>query len=526
MLSVIIITKNEASHIGRCLESVSWADEIIVLDSGSEDETVSICHQYTNKVYETDWPGFGIQKQRALDKSKGDWVLSIDADETVTAALRQQIEQAVKSERFSGWEIPRLSSYCGKHMRHGGWWPDYVLRLFRREYGRFTDSLVHERILLEGEIGRLTTPLLHESFVNLEEVLRKVDHYSTLNAEMLYERGIKSSLSKALIKALWNFFRTYIIKLAILDGPQGFMLAVSNAEGTYYKYAKLVELQKIKDRPGMISVVVSTYNRPDALEMSINSLLQQTDSNFEILIADDGSTEKTQQLIRAYISHSSVPITHVYQPDCGFQLSRIRNKAVAQSKGDYLIFLDGDCMVRPDFVAKHRQLAERDYFVAGNRVLLNQAFTEEVLLKKQPVYLNKLSFFIGMRLGNKINRLIPMVTLALGFLRYLQPRNWRKAVGCNTAMWKNDFIRTNGYDELFEGWGYEDSDLVIRLIHAGTKRKEGRFAVPVLHLWHPQNDKSRQDINYQRLMDRLARQDFKVAQKGVSQYLTHPIQPS
>ena len=520
MLSVIVITKNEAFHIGRCLDSVSWADEIIVLDSGSDDNTVEICQRYTDKVFVTDWPGFGIQKQRALDHAQGDWVFSIDADEVVSPELKAEIQAAMVESSVNGYEIPRLSSYCGKQMRHGGWYPDYVLRLFRRKSGRFSDSLVHEKVLLEGSINRLITPLQHESFVNLEEVLHKVDSYSTLNAKMLYERGVKSSLSKAVIKALWNFFRTYIIKLSILDGSQGLMLALSNAEGTYYKYAKLLELQRNKDGfDGLISVIVSTYNRPDALEACITSLLHQTDRNFEIVIADDGSTEETLQLINVCRAKSCVPIVHVYQPDCGFQLSRIRNKAVAQSKGNYLVFLDGDCMVRPNFIAKHKQLAASNYFVAGNRMLLSQSFTEEVLLKQQPIHLNKLSFFINLRLAKKINRLSPVLSLPLGCLRYLQPRNWRKAVGCNTAIWKDDFILANGYDELFEGWGFEDSDLVIRLIHAGIKRKEGRFAVPVLHLWHTHNDKSKQEQNYQRLLERLQQQDFIIAEKGASQYL-------
>jgi glycosyltransferase involved in cell wall biosynthesis len=248
MLSVIIITKNEASHIGRCLESVSWADEIIVLDSGSEDETVSICRQYTDKVYETDWPGFGAQKQRALDKANGDWVFSIDADEIVTPELRAEIEKALQQEQFQGYEIPRLSSYCGRQMRHGGWWPDYVLRLFRRDCGRFTDSVVHERILVQGQIGQLIAPLLHEAFVNLDEVLHKVNCYSSLGAEMLYQKGTRSSISKAIFKALWTFMRTYFLKLAIMDGRQGLMLSISNAEGTYYKYAKLLELQSRQAR--------------------------------------------------------------------------------------------------------------------------------------------------------------------------------------------------------------------------------------------------------------------------------------
>ncbi|MFZ2406811.1 MAG: glycosyltransferase family 2 protein, partial [Methylobacter sp.] len=223
MLSVVIITKNEAGHIGRCLESVSWADEVIVLDSGSVDDTVAICRQYTDKVYQTDWPGFGIQKQRAVDKAGGDWILSVDADEVVTPELRAEIENALQQEHYNGYEIPRLSSYCGRQMRHGGWWPDHVLRLFRRDCGQFTDSVVHEIIIFQGPVGRMHSPLLHDAFVNLDEVLHKVNSYSALGAEMLYRRGVRSSLGKAVLKGLWTFIRTYWIKAAFLDGRQGLM---------------------------------------------------------------------------------------------------------------------------------------------------------------------------------------------------------------------------------------------------------------------------------------------------------------
>lgn len=249
MLSAVIITKNEAGHIARCLESISWVDEIIVLDSGSEDDTVAISHQYTDKVYQTDWPGFGIQKQRAVNKAGGDWILSIDADEVVSPELRLEIENALRQEHYKGYEIPRLSSYCGRQMRHGGWWPDHVLRLFRRECGRFTDSVVHERIIVQGQIGQLTTPLLHDAFVNLDEVLYKVNSYSTLGAALLYQRGVRSSLSKAILKGFWTFIRTYVLKAAILDGRQGLMLSISNAEGAYYKYLKLLELQNRQPHP-------------------------------------------------------------------------------------------------------------------------------------------------------------------------------------------------------------------------------------------------------------------------------------
>lgn len=240
MLSVIIIAKNESEHITSCLDSVSWADEIIVFDSGSTDNTVEICKTYTPHVYETDWPGFGLQKQRALNQTKGNWVLSIDADEEITEELQIEIQQVIQDQKNThGFEIPRSSSYCGKQIKHGGWAPDYVLRLFQKKYGEFSSSLVHERVIIKGSIGRLKNPLLHKSYTSLEEVLSKTNTYSSLGAKMLYDKRVKSSLTQAIFRALWTFFRTYIIKASFLDGNHGLMLAISNAEVTYYKYIKL-----------------------------------------------------------------------------------------------------------------------------------------------------------------------------------------------------------------------------------------------------------------------------------------------
>lgn len=244
MLSVIIITKNEAPLISRCLASVDFADEIIVLDSGSDDNTVELCQPYTQKIFITDWPGFGLQKQRALAKATGDWVLSIDADEQVSSALQLEIKAAMQTTEVEGFEIPRLSSYCGKVMRHGGWWPDYVLRLFKRDKGRFSDDLVHERVIVKGRVQQLSQPLEHEAFINFEQVLEKLNNYSTLGARKLYQQGQQTSVIHAIFKGVWTFVRTYLLTAAFLDGQQGLMLAISNAEGTYYKYLKLLDLQR------------------------------------------------------------------------------------------------------------------------------------------------------------------------------------------------------------------------------------------------------------------------------------------
>ncbi len=244
MLTAIIITKNEAEHIGRCLASLHWVDEIIVLDSGSTDATVDICKTYTPQVFQTDWPGFGLQKQRALDLAGGEWIISLDADEFVSPELQQEIAQVLSNPTCDAYLIPRLSSYCGKQIRHSGWWPDHVLRLFKREHGQFTPHVVHETVQVSGTVGTLVNPILHEAFVNFEEVLFKVNSYSSLGAEMLYTKGQRASVFKALAKGAWSFFKTYVLRFGWLDGQQGLLLAISNAEGTYYKYLKLWYLQQ------------------------------------------------------------------------------------------------------------------------------------------------------------------------------------------------------------------------------------------------------------------------------------------
>ncbi len=243
MLSVIIIAKNEARHIVSCLDSVTWADEIIVLDSGSTDETVSLCKKYTPYVYETDWPGFGPQKQRALEKAQGEWILSIDADEIITHDLKKEIKQAIKSTRFAGYQVPRLSKFCGKEIHHSGWWPDYTIRLFRKNSANFSLVPVHEKVNVEGAVGKLKNSILHDTYETLDEAIYKMNRYSTLGAKMLCDAGKKSSLGKALIRACWTFIRTYLIKAGFLDGKYGLMLAILNAEGTFYKYIKLLEFQ-------------------------------------------------------------------------------------------------------------------------------------------------------------------------------------------------------------------------------------------------------------------------------------------
>ncbi|MCX7186493.1 MAG: glycosyltransferase family 2 protein [Methylophilales bacterium] len=245
MISVVIITKNEAHAISDCLRSVAWADEIIVVDSGSSDDTIKICEQFGAKVTVTDnWPGFGEQKNRALALATKAWVLSLDADERVTPELQKEILQAIKSNANASYRMPRSSSYCGQFIRHSGWAPDYVTRLFRLGHAKFSNDLVHERLLSNDATLTLASPLLHISYINLDEVLDKVNRYSTAGAVMSFSRGKTATLGTAIRHGIWAFIRTYFIRLGFLDGRMGFILAVSNAETTYYRYLKLALLNK------------------------------------------------------------------------------------------------------------------------------------------------------------------------------------------------------------------------------------------------------------------------------------------
>ena len=246
-LSVVIITRNEAEVIARCLESVAWADEIVVLD-GSSDDTAEIARKCKARVETTrDWPGFGPQKNRALALATGDWILSLDADEWVTSGMRAEIERVLAAPGDKvAFRMPRLSSYCGRLMRHAGWWPDYVTRLFRRGCACFSDDRVHERLLVDGPVGTLKVPIMHEAVRDLEEALVKMNAYSSAGAIAQLERGKTSSVVGAVWHGVWTFFRTYVLRAGFLDGREGFMLAVSNAEGAYYRYLKLLLLSERK----------------------------------------------------------------------------------------------------------------------------------------------------------------------------------------------------------------------------------------------------------------------------------------
>lgn len=248
-LSIVVVAKNEAARIGDCLASAAFADEVLVLDSGSSDRTPEIARAAGATVVATDWPGYGPQVARGFAMATGDWVLSLDADERIPPALRREIEAAIASGRHDGWRIPRWSAFCGRFLHHGGWRPDRTLRLGRRAKAGFTDHFLHAHMTVAGSVGDLDASLVHLSYPDLHDVLEKLDRYSSGSARDMQSRGRRGGLGRALGHGLAAFARTYVIKLGFLDGRHGLMLAIYNAEYAYYKYLKLWFLQSPPGTP-------------------------------------------------------------------------------------------------------------------------------------------------------------------------------------------------------------------------------------------------------------------------------------
>jgi glycosyltransferase involved in cell wall biosynthesis len=234
----------------------------------------------------------------------------------------------------------------------------------------------------------------------------------------------------------------------------------------------------------LISLVVTTYNRPDALEAVVEACFAQHDQNFEIIIADDGSTANTREAVARLKTRSPVPLRHVWQPDKGFRAAMARNRGIAASSGEYVVFLDGDCIPQRDFIARHRQLARRGFLVTGSRVLLSPELTARILA--QHIDLNTIGTLdkLAYRFHGHINKLLQWLVRWPDIGRERRRFSWRRIKSCNLGVWRSDLDRINGFDGSFVGWGYEDADLVVRLFNAGVMRKDGSFATEVFHLWH------------------------------------------
>jgi glycosyltransferase involved in cell wall biosynthesis len=265
------------------------------------------------------------------------------------------------------------------------------------------------------------------------------------------------------------------------------------------------------------AVIVTTYNRPDALAIVLDGYCGQSDQDFCLIVADDGSKQETGEVVRHYARRAPFLLTHTWQEDKGFRAAAIRNRALASTHADYIIFTDGDCVPSRHFVRTHKQLAEPGYFLGANRVLLSATLTDRIVHERLPIHAWR--GFDWARSWSRwdVNRLLPLLKLPDGPFRKWAPDRWKGVKTCNLSAWRSDLVRVNGLDESYEGWGLEDSDLVIRLLHVGVKHKDARFAAPVFHLWHSEQDRLMLPANQQRL-DALLRSTTVRASLGLDQY--------
>jgi glycosyltransferase involved in cell wall biosynthesis len=245
-LSVAMIVKDEARNLPDCLRSVAFARQIVVVDSGSGDETLRIASDFGCEVFSEAWRGFGPQKQFAVEQCREAWILVLDADERIPPETARVIRQIVSAPSGSaaGYSFPRKNFFQGRWIRHAGWWPDRVVRLFRRGQGRLTEAAVHEAIAVAGQVETLEVPIEHRTEGDLGRIIRKIDRYSTLGAEQAFAEGRRCSIGSACLRAGFTFFQDYLLRGGLLDGPQGLTLAVTDAVNKFFKYAKLSELSR------------------------------------------------------------------------------------------------------------------------------------------------------------------------------------------------------------------------------------------------------------------------------------------
>ncbi len=270
-------------------------------------------------------------------------------------------------------------------------------------------------------------------------------------------------------------------------------------------------------RTPSISVVVTTYNRPDALETVLRACFGQDDRNFEIVVADDGSREDTRACIDRLRAESPVPLLHVWQEDDGFRAAMARNRGTLAASGDYIVFLDGDCIPQPNFIARHRALAREGYLVSGSRVLMDPGLTAQVLEGRVDMHKAGAGDLLGMRLRGQINKVLQLLVTWPNVGRESKRFTWRRIKSCNLGVWRKDLDTVNGFDESFTGWGHEDSDLVVRLFNAGVMRKDGAFATEVFHLWHREAVRDQESSNRKVVLERAENGTVRATQ-GLAQH--------
>ena len=490
-LSVTIITLNEAKNIEACLEA-AWqvADEIIVVDSFSTDETKQLCMNTGVKFFENKFEGYAQQKNYAIGKAQYELILSLDADEVLSNELISSIRKVKNVPTYDAYTINRLSFYVDRFIKNGHWFPDKIIRLFKKGKGEWGGREPHALFKLHtsGKAPLLGGVLYHYTFNSIKEHLWQVNNLSSIGSKQLFDVSTGYLVLKAVLSPIWGFFYGYFIRLGFLDKWHGFIIAVLSSTETFLKYSKAIMARlsrKNKIRRATtdvsISLIVSTYNWPDALKKTLESIRNQYLLPNEVIIADDGSTDETRILIHEFQKDFPVPLYHSWIEDKGFRLAKSRNEALKIANHDYIVQIDGDIYLNKYFIHDHARFARNGSFVRGSRVLLDEVLSKRLFndeIKSPNIFMKgAVNFFNGIR--------VPAIQNMLA--------NKKKSIdgirGCNMAYWKKDAIKVNGYNEEIVGWGREDSEFVARLINTGLFKRNLRLGGVQFHIYHEEHDR-------------------------------------
>lgn len=507
-ISVTILVKNSQATIMQCLESVKDFKEIIILDNGSTDATLTLLREfhlkYNNlKIYQSEFIGFGPLKNKAISYASNDWILSLDSDEVLDSSCKEAIEKINFDENTIG-SISRHNLYKGEWIKACGWSPDYVLRLFNKKAIQFNDKQVHEALDIKDnhKIVKLEGFITHYAFNSIDDLLNKLQRYSTLWAMQNLHKD--SSVIKSITHASFNFFRNYILKNGYRYGYKGFIISTCNALGAFFKYMKLYELKYAK--PKSVSLIVTTYNQPQRLALVLDSIKNLAVLPNEVIIADDGSTDETRNLINKYQEDFPCKLIHVWQEDKGFRAAKVRNEGIKCSTCEYIIFIDGDMLLNEFFIQDHLDRAVHGQFLQGNRILLSEEETNNIIAIKEHDEFAYKKAFEHKSYKNRRNSLFSSLIYNFSYIdkKFFKKHSLIKgSKSCNISFYKDDAIRCGLFDESYVGWGLEDSDFVARFLFAGGNFRRLKFKGLAYHLYHKENSRAMADENYKKYLEMI-----------------------
>lgn len=533
-MSACILVKNAQETLRECLESLRAFDEIILLDNKSTDSTLEIAHAFNEsygnlRVFESEFIGFGALKNLCASFARNEWICIVDSDEVVESSALAELERifgvqnTTQKTSQNTREIPketilafsRKNLYNGEWIKACGWYPDFVWRVYNKTYTRFNENLVHESLIIPKDARAIKLPpqasLKHYAFKDITHLLDKMQHYTSLYVKQNPRK--KSSIFKALTHGAWSFIRNYFFKKGFLFGYKGFVISTCNALGAFFKYMKLYESHNA--RPQSCSLIITTYNQKERLSLVLDSVLGLQTLPNEVLIADDGSKEDTRELIESYKRIFPCELRHIWQEDKGFRLSKIRNHALHEACGEYIIIIDGDMVLESHFIEDHLRFARKGVFVQGSRVILDSIITQEIMQTHTTDSKN----FAGLSVDSykkvfstrsfKSHRIAFLAKFLFTFssknTRYFKRKDFIKGIrGCNMGFFKSDCVAINGFNEDFVGWGREDSEFVARFLFNGGELRPLKFSAIAYHLYHVENTREMLESNHNIYLDTIA----------------------